>query len=201
MMKYIILINLSREEIDLIKSIESKFQQGESDIHYIVQSTESVRSNTDESDTKLPDKSIKTSDASSDVSTNCNLNNKSIEELKDMYKDLYGTRPRGKSASKEEWLVKKIREKSKDTQDIENSKMSTSSTLELDTNQIKDNFEITKSNSLSDSDSDNEFIIHAGTKYELYDIGDHETWMLNQDGEKIGSYNRITKEINYDKRD
>ena len=179
---------MSSNNEDILKKILTSLMKQKSDIDMMIDQITyelngsddklETRDRVDESKKSIIDKEDQDDDEKSDKDdafTEDDLVNKSVVELKDIYKKLIGKAARGPSASKSEWLIGKILSKS--TKEVE-SKLSDMKKVAIKNSKlVKD-----------ETDEDLDKIIFEGVEYNVTNLDNGEIWASNMDGKTVGYY-------------
>jgi len=185
---------MSSNNEDILKKILTSLMKQKSDIDSMIdQITNELNGSDDKLETRdrvdeskkssIIDKEDQDDDEKSDEEdayTEDDLVNKSIVELKDIYKKIIGKAARGPSASKSEWLIGKILSKS--TKEVE-SKSSDMKKVAMKKVAMK-NSKLVK----DETDEDLDKIIFEGVEYNVTKLDNGEIWASNMDGKTVGYY-------------
>uniref|UniRef100_A0A6C0CYE7 Uncharacterized protein n=1 Tax=viral metagenome TaxID=1070528 RepID=A0A6C0CYE7_9ZZZZ len=128
------------------------------------------------------------------------LMKKSVEELKEIYVTFYGKKPRGKSASKPEWLISKILEESKKRTYPNKSNSIGSDVVKKSSKKQQQQQQSPpppppppQDSDLNNIDEDLDQIVYKGKEYDVTKISSDETWLLN-DGKQVGKIKTVMGE-------
>lgn len=126
------------------------------------------------------------------------LKHKSVDELKTIYASLYDRKPRGKSASKVDWLIEKIIDKAgervvkKEKKSVNESKSNPPDPPPVKLSK--------KDHDLTSLDDDLDQLVYNGTEYDITKISSEESWLLI-DGKQVGKIKTISGEGVFDDND
>lgn len=129
------------------------------------------------------------------------LQHKSVTELKEIYASLYDRKPRGKSASKVEWLIDKIIDKSGErTKPVKENKRSVVKSKTQPPPPPPQKKPTKKDNDLNVLDDDLDQLVYGGVEYDITKISSEESWLLI-DGKQVGKIKTISGEGVFDDND
>lgn len=208
---------LSQEEAELLKKLinyhkyksdseQEILSQDESDPHPDVVDYVKDLTKTSISDTVSETSTEELSDDDNDALNEDILMKKSVEELKEIYVTFYGKKPRGKSASKPEWLISKILEESS-KRTTSNKSICSKRDVVKKTNkkpQVEEKTSpqppppppkesLKEDSDLNNIDEDLDQIVYKGIEYDLTKISSDETWLLI-DGKQVGKIKKVMGE-------